>query len=357
MALALVTAAILARLLAPADFGLIAMGATVTSFVGLFSGLGLSAAIVQREVIDQDTVERTLAVECGDRCWSLAIAIAAAPTAASLYDEPRLKWIIPALALPLPIAAAGAQHLALLQRGMRWLSVQSIEILSQVAGATAAVALAWKTDLGYWALVIQGWAAVVVTVVMVWILCPWRPSLTQNWGHAAPALRFGLYLTGFNFLNYFHRSFDNVLIGWRWHATELGFYTRAYALFMMPLTAIAWPLSAVVVPAMSRAQGEPARWKRLYLTSLAATVVVTTPFSCLLYLSAEPLVLVVYGAKWEPVVAILQALSVCILVQPIYTSGGWIYASLGTTRRLFWAGIPAALWFCAAFGLGVQYGV
>src|SRR5207237_344463 len=117
----------------------------------------------------------------------------------------------------------------------RWITIQWTGIVAQLAGALVGILLAWRTDLGYWALVGQAWVITTLSLVLVWVTCPWRPSIITQWGKVRPAIDFGLNLTGFNLVNYFHRQFDNVLVGWRWGPGEVGFYTRAYALLTMPL--------------------------------------------------------------------------------------------------------------------------
>ncbi|HEX9769861.1 MAG TPA: lipopolysaccharide biosynthesis protein, partial [Kiloniellales bacterium] len=300
LVLRLAAAVVMARLLAPEDFGLVAMATTVTAFVGIFTDLGLSAATVQRKEIDHDTVSALFYVNLATGALLMLATIAAAPIAAWGFGDERVSSVVIALAATIPLVAASAQHNALLQRGMRWMTIQWTGIAAQAAGAAVGILLAWRTDAGYWALVAQAWAAALAGLVLVWIACPWRPGRVANWAGARSALSFGLNLTGFNLLNYFHRQFDNVLVGWRWGATDLGYYTRAYMLFMLPLTGIVWPVAAAVIPAMSRLQHEPERWRRLYLTSIAGLMVITAPLSGLLVLFAEPLVLTLFGAQWAP---------------------------------------------------------
>ncbi|HEX9770193.1 MAG TPA: oligosaccharide flippase family protein, partial [Kiloniellales bacterium] len=98
------------------------------------------------------------------------------------------------------------------------------------------------------------------------------------------------------------------------------------------------------------------RWRRLYLTSIAGLMVITAPLSGLLVLFAEPLVLTLFGAQWAPSAPIFVALAISILIQPVYTSAGWIYVSLGRTRRLMRAGIVATAWYCSAFLIGLKFG-
>ena len=354
--LQLATVSILARLLAPEDFGLVAMATAVTGFVGIFTDLGLSAATVQRKEIAQDTVSALFFVNLGVGFAVMLAAIAAAPLAAWVFGDERVKPLVVALSLTIPFVAASVQHRAILQRGMRWITIQWTDILPQFLGAIAAILLAWGTDAGYWALVVQAWVTAFGGLVVLWTACPWRPGLVREWDEVRPALRFGLSLTGSNLLNYAHRQLDNVLIGWRWGPLELGFYTRAYRLFLMPLTVITWPLAGAMVPAMSRLQAEPDRWRALYLTALAGVVFVTAPSTGLLVILGKPIILLLFGTRWLPAVPVFQLLAISMLLQPIYTSGGWIFVSLGRTSDQLRAGIFAAAWFSAAFAVGVRGG-
>jgi len=352
----LAIAAVMARLLAPGDFGLVAMAMTLTSFVGIFTDLGLSAATVQRKEIDHTTVSALFWVNVATGCLLAAVCTAAAPLAAWLFGDQRVVWVTVALGLSIPVSAAGAQHAALLQRGMRWMEMQWTPIIAQSAGGLIAIALAWATHAGYWALVGQAWASTLISTALLWTFCRWRPGSRPHWRGAGSALGLGLQLTGFNFVNYFHRQFDNVLIGWRWGAVDLGYYTRAYTLLTLPLTLVSGPIASAVVPALSRLQDDPERWRSAFLRIFIGVNLLSAALSAVLIASAEPLVRVVYGAQWIDAGPVFLLLSISMFAATAFNAAGWVYISLGQTQRLLRWGIYVTFFFVASFFVGLPYG-
>ncbi len=356
LAIQFATLAILARLLLPDDFGVIAMAAAITAFVAMFSELGLAAATVQRTEIDQDTVSGLFLINLGMGLAVMLAVIALAPLAAWFFDDPRVLNVIIAMALPVPLLAASRQHAALLQRGMRWAALEVTTIVAQAVAALVAIGIAWQTDLGYWALVAQSWTAGLLTFGLLWLACPWRPSRVRDWSQVRSALAFGLHLTGFQFLNYFHRQFDDLLVGHRWGSIELGFYNRAYMLLLLPTHVINGPIGSAVIPALSRMQDDPARWRRTYLDALGLITIIGVGISAVFTATAEPLVAFIFGPGWEKSGEIFALLSLSLFVAAPMNSAGWIYVSLGETRRMMhWALLTTPVWI-GAFLLGLPYG-
>jgi PST family polysaccharide transporter len=356
MGLQLMTAAILARLLEPEDFGLVAMAATVTIFVSLFTDLGLSTATIQRREIEHGIVSAFFYINLTLGVFFMVAAMAAAPLAAWFFGDARVFAIVIATALTIPVAAASVQHSALLQRGMRWKAIQWTGLLAQCTGAAVAILLAWRTDIDYWALVAQTWVSTLVGLAGVWLLCPWRPGRLGEWSEVRAALRFGLHLTGFNLLNYLNRHADDLLIGWRWGASELGFYTRAYQLLVMPLSLISGPVGSALVPALSRLQGEPERWRRAYLEALGAVVLVSSGMTAALIATAEPLVAVLFGPGWSRAADVFTLLSISMFAATPMNAMGWIYLSLGQSDRMFRWGLIATPLIVGSFAVGLPFG-
>ena len=325
----LAVAALLARLLAPSDFGLVAMATTLTAFVGMFTDLGLSAATVQQKEVGQSLVTALFYLNLAMGLFVMAVAMAAAPLAAWFFGDGRITTVVIALALSIPVAAVGAQHSALLQRGMRWGPIQWTPLVAQLAGGIAAVLLAWKCGMGYWALVAQSWVTTILTTVSMWWFCAWRPDLRVNWRGVRGALHFGLNLTGFNVINYFHRQFDNVLIGWRWGATDLGYYNRAYQLLTLPLTLVNGPVGSAVIPALSRLQEDPERWSRAYLKAFGAVNLLSAGITAVMIPTAQPMVRLLFGPGWEPTGHIFALLSISMFAATPMNTVGWVYMSLG----------------------------
>jgi PST family polysaccharide transporter len=124
----------------------------------------------------------------------------------------------------------------------------------------------------------------------------------------------------------------------------------------MPLTALAWPLMSTLLPALSRAHPEPARWKRIYLSFVAPLACLTAPLAGLLFVLSEPLVLSLYGPDWEPTVPIFRALAISILVQPIYSSAGALFDSGGRSAEKLRAGILATMWYLCLYVVALPHG-
>ncbi len=354
--LQLANLSIMARLLPAQDFGLVAMATAVTVFVGLFTDLGLSAATVQRKEIGHETVNALFIVNVATGALVMLATMAAAPLAAWGFGDTRVTWIVIALAAQIPVAAAGVQHGAILQRGMRWGAIQWTAISAQFAGVLAGILIAWQTDLGYWALVAQNWSAVLLNTVLLWIVCPWRPGRTADWTGARSAIKFGLSLAGFNFVNFFHRQFDDVLIGSRWGAAELGFYTRAYEFLRIPLVLISSPVASAVVPALSRLQAHPERWRNAFLETFGAVLLVSSGLTAVLIATAKPLVALVLGPGWSLAAHIFELLAISMFAATPMNAMGWIYISLGRTSRMFvWSLLSTPL-IVASFLIGLPFG-
>ncbi|GMG83175.1 lipopolysaccharide biosynthesis protein [Paralimibaculum aggregatum] len=337
MAVQIAAMAILARLLAPADFGLAAMALACTGLLAMFTDLGLSAAAVQRDRLTHSLASALFGCNLAGGLAAMALLIAASPLVGRMFGEPRLVPLMMVLAVVLPLEAAGRQHAALLQRGMRFGALEGTALAAQAVGAAAAVGLALG-GAGYWALAAQPLIAAGLGSALLWLACPWRPGRVRDWRGARSALLFGLDMTGFQILNQIHRQVDDLLIGWRWGAVDLGFYNRAYALMMLPIRLLSGPIGAVAIAALSRIKHDPAAWLRLYCRAIGGVMLVAAPVAILLALLAPQIVRLLFGPGWDPASEIFARLSLCILAQPVMSSVGWLWVSRGATRAMLrWA--------------------
>jgi PST family polysaccharide transporter len=356
MVIQFIATAILARLLVPEDFGLVAMATAVTSFVAIFSELGLTSATVQRAHIDQDTVSGLFFIGLGIGVFLMPVVCVLAPMAAWVFKDPRVSGLIIVLSVSFPLAALGAQHTALLLRSMRWMTLQWTGLVGHAAGALAGVLVAWKTDLGYWSLVVTALVANIVTLSLIWTACSWRPSAVADWRGARSALHFGAYLAGFSVANFFHRQLDNIIVGWRFGAVELGYYSRGYQLMMLPLNLFNGSLSSAVEPSLSRLRNEPERWRQAFLDALGLVTFLGAGVAACLIAVSGPLITTVYGPGWEKTATIFQWLAVSILAGAPMNASGWIYFSLGETRRMFMWSLFFVPIVCLGFALAIPYG-
>lgn len=346
---------VLARLLTPADYGLIGMVAVVTGFVALFKDLGLSAATVQREELDGGQVSTLFWVNVGVSLLVGVVTAVLAPAVAWFYGEPRLAPVTLAYAAGFLAGGLSVQHEALLKRQMRFGVLAAAEAAALLASILTTVVLAWR-GFGYWALVAGHLALSLVYMVAVWFACGWRPGRPRRGAGVRQLLGFGGNLTGFAVINYFARNLDNVLIGRFWGGFQLGLYAKAYQLLLLPLDQISYPLTNVAVPALSRLNGEPERYRRAYLRILEKLALVTMPGIALMMATADWVVLLVLGPQWVEAGRIFALLGVAALIQPVTNTTGWLFITQGRTRDMFrWAPVGAVV-VVSAFVVGLPWG-
>jgi O-antigen/teichoic acid export membrane protein len=352
----LIFTAVLSRLLSIDDYGSMAMSSTIIYFFALFSDIGLGGAAIQRRLVDQQILSTLFWIGCFVGLLLCFVCWICAPLAGVFYHDDRLVGVIALSSVIIPLGSLGSQHLALLTRQARWKAINAASIVSQIVGGVLAMALAYIFSIGYWALAVQSVSAAMVNTAFLWFLCRWRPGWPTEWGQARSSLSFGGYLMAFVGLNYVHRQMDNVIVGRSLGSVALGFYSRGYNLFMLPLTAIVWPIASVVQPLLSRQQDDPHRFALTYGSALASVYLITLPFAGGLYLFSDECVTILYGQKWHESSDILHILAIAIVWQPAFTSAGWIEISLGRTKRHFQAACCSVLIYLVAFIIGVKGG-
>jgi len=285
-ALSMSSAIVLARLLTPQDYGLIGMVAILVGFLGMFQYLGLSTATIQWADLNHQQVSALFWMNVALSAAIMLVTIAAAPVAAWFYKEPRLMGITVGYAISILITGLYIQHEAILIRQMRFAITAAIEVSAMAIGLGAAIVAAIY-GARYWALVINQLVLAAVSVIGMWAACRWRPSLPRRSAGVRSMLSFGGNVTGFNVMQYFARNADNALIGKFWGANELGLYSRAYQMLLMPMQQINAPLAAVAVPALSRLSDSPERYRDAYLKILEKLVMITMPLGAFMIATSD----------------------------------------------------------------------
>jgi PST family polysaccharide transporter len=208
----------------------------------------------------------------------------------------------------------------------------------------------------YWALVINGIVGGAVMALVAWIVSGWRPGLPSRTAGVRSMLGFGGNLMGYNLLNYFTRTADNVLIGRFLGPGPLGIYSKAYALLIFPVQQINAPISGVVLPALSRLQKQPDQYRRYFLRAIEAVAFIGVPIIVFAFVDARFLVLTLLGQKWLGAVEIFRLLAPAALVGTISAAPEWIFTSLGkTSRMLLWAVVSSPI-ILAGFIVGLKWG-
>jgi PST family polysaccharide transporter len=346
---------ILARLLMPEDFGLVAIVTSVITGFSLFNDLSLPVATVQRREINHGQVSSLFWINTLWGCVLAAIAAAAAPLFAALYGEPRLAPMIAALAAGFIFFGVGCQHRALLKRRMRFTAVAVAELIAVVPGVVIGLALA-RLGYHYWALVYMKLATELFTTLGMLLACDWRPSRPAWPSQVRPLLTFGSHLTGLSVLSYLTRYADNLLIGWFGGPRALGLYYKAYQMLLVPSQQFTTPLSGVVVPTLSRIQLDPKRFAAYYRRSVLLSAAVGMPLIAFLFVTAGWVVPLLLGDQWTESVPLFRALALAAFIAPLDIGSAWVFVPLGRTDRQFKWSLFATLFTLAGFAVVIRWG-
>lgn len=337
-----VATVVLARLLDPAAFGIVAMVTTFSLLFSNFGGNGFTEAVVQREEINHRLASNLFWLNTGI-CALLAMGFAAGGVLLGrLYHDSRVVAVTEVMALTIIVTGVSVIHLALLRRAMRFSLVAVGTILGQASSVGVSILLALR-GWGYWALVAGAIASPLAASVVAWLTCQWIPARPSRGAGTRPAVRYAMNIYGFFTLNYVTRNLDNLLAGWLFGPQALGLYKKAYDLASLPFNQISTPLTAVAVPTLSRLKDERERHRRYLLRCFSILAFVGMGLAAYLTLVGHDLVRLLLGPKWGETGKIFMFFGPGIGALFLYGLNGWIHLSIGRSDRyLKWGFVHCA---------------
>ncbi len=347
---------VLARILAPEDFGLIMMTAVFTNFAELLSDLGFAGALIQRQELEERHLSSIfwLNIAIG---FALTVLFALlAPLVAWFYNEPLLVPLTIAIAFNFVISSFNDVQTVLLRRDLAFRRQAIISNTAMVFGGVMGIMLA-LTGFGVWSLVLKNLIQHLIEVVVMWFTTRWRPKLLFDRSAVRELMGFSVNLTGFQALAYWSRNLDGLLIGRFIDSVNLGLYNRAYSTMALPITQLKRTISVVMFPTLARIQDDHPRVKKIALRTHRLIGLVTIPMLIGLALVAEPFMLAVYGQKWAGAIPVLQILCLAGLPQPLTAVTDWVFLSQGRMDiQLRWAFISTGV-MLVSFLVGVNWGI
>ncbi len=350
------TLVVLARLLPPGAFGLLAMVAAVGAILDLVKDFGLSAATIQKQDISHAQVSALFWIN-GAAGVVLAIGLfAVAPLLARFYDQPDLTAVARWLALAFVASGLTVQHWALLRRQMRFVTIAGIETGADLASFAAAIGLA-LAGAGYWALVVQRLVSPILQATACWLVCRWRPSAPARTADLSRLLGFGASVTASGIAVAFSRSIDQILIGWLWGPTVLGLYERTTRLLLLPVNTINGPVYATAMPALSRLTGDAERYRSMFSQVMQKLGILTMPTFALAAVTSDWIVKILLGPAWLQAIPLVTLFSVWATCLPVAMAAGLLYITQARTREMLRATfIDTALCVCSIVA-GLPWGV
>ena len=354
-AVQLIATVVLARLLMPSDFGVVTMVTTFSLVLMSFGQNGYTEAIIQREEMDHFLASNLFWINLGAGLL-LAVGFAAAgPLLARFYGDLRVAHIAAFLSLTIFVNSTSVVHLALLKRALQFSVTSSIDVLANVVSVVTSILIALE-GWGYWALVAAVIARPIAQSVGAWWQCRWLPSRPGRLAGTGSIVRFALHVYGRFSFNYTTRNTDNLLVGWRFGSASLGYYKKAYDLFLLPANQLYIPVADVVLSTLSRLERGSAEYRRYFLNGLSILAFVSMGAGALLTLVGKDLIRLLLGEKWGPAGHIFTFFGPGIGIMLIYFTSGLIHLSIGRADRwLRWVilefGVTVFLFF-----LGLRWG-
>lgn len=352
----LISISILAHLLLPENFGLVALASVTMDYLSIISDLGLGAAIVQRKDSIEKSANIAFIMNIGAGVLLTLVTYLIAPLAADFFRNQEVTPVLRWLGLTFLLGSLGSVHNTLLQRDLNFKKRAIPDVGNSITKAAVSIILA-LSGFGVWALVIGQLAGTGVGSALLWIVKRWRPRLEWDTTIAKQLLKYGLSIMGMHAITIWEDSFDYLAIGRIYNSTLLGIYTIAYRLPQMLVINILWVMTAVIFPAFSSLQDDQAALKKLFLSIVRYVEIIVTPICIGMVIAADPIIRVAFGDQWVEAIPVLRALSIYALVISIGYHVGDIYKAIGRPDILLKLSVPILIVRTVALWIGAQYSI
>lgn len=344
----LLVTSILARLLVPEDFGIVAIATVIIAFFNILSDIGIGPAIVQNKKlskIDLDnifsfTVYTGLIMSATFFCLSYVIA--------NYYNNEKLVPVCQLLAIPIVFHCASIVPLNIYYREKKFKFISQTALIVQTVSGVLSIGAALG-GMGLYALIVSQIASSVLQFLIYYLSNRLRMNFLPRFFSFKKIMKFSIYQFFFNFINYFSRNLDKLLIGRYVGMTSLGYYEKSYRLMMMPLQNITFVIGPVMQPVFSVFQNDYNTLAKKYFKLLSFLAYVAFPLTVVIYFLADELILLFYGPQWIEAIPVFKILSFSIGIQIIVSTTGSIYQSANATKGLFVSGCWGAFFMVSSF--------
>ncbi|PZD74135.1 Teichuronic acid biosynthesis protein TuaB [Acaryochloris thomasi RCC1774] len=319
---------VLARLLEPADFGLVALANVFLAFMQIFLEQGFAQALIQREDLEPEHLDTAFWTNIAIGIALGLLSLLTADWIAAGFDEPRLTPILRCFSLIFLINALRGTQQAVLERQFAFKAIAMRSLLGIMIGGITGIGMA-LSGLGVWSLVGQQFMNELVGTLVIWKASDWRPRFRFSLRHFRQLFRFGSHVLGLNFLNFFNTKINDFLIGYFLGSVALGYYAISYRILQVMTQLLVRTTSGVSLPTFSRLKHDLNRFRNAFYTVTRLTSAIAFPFFLGTSVLAPELVTVLFGEKWLPAVPVIQLLSILGLVRSISFFKSSVFMALG----------------------------
>ena len=352
----LITTAILARLLTKNDFGLIAIAVVAVNYLSVLKDLGLGGALIQRKGDVNEAAHTVFTINIIIGLILTVIIIPFAPLVATYFRDPQVTPVLRWMGLSFIINSLGSVHTNWLVRDLDYRRKLIPDLGSAILKGVISIGMAYF-GYGVWSLVFGQIAGAIASVILVWIILPWRPRLTVDRKIAGGLMKFGVSVTGIDIINEITDNIDYVIVGRIFGLVPLSVYTLAYRLPEMLLIGNLWVMGGVVFPAFATIQDRPDELRRGFLASVRFVEMIAVPISLGLLIAADPIVKVVFGDQWLDAIPVLRVLAVYAWVYSLGYHVGGFYKAIGRPDILLRLSILTLIIIIPSLLIGARFGI
>jgi len=322
--------AIMARLLEPAAFGLIAMAGVILRFGSYFAQMGVGSALIQKKEISAEDVRAAFTSALFLGILFCVLAWLSAPFAIYIFDNEKVIPIVRVMALSFVITGLSTTAISLLRRNLEFRSLAITEIISYVLGyGMIGITLAYN-GFGVWSLVAAALCQSVFLTILSYMFSRHKLSFIYRWKYYKPLYSFGGRVSIISFFEFLGSNLDTLAIGHFIGAAPLGIYNRAFMLVNLPAQYLTSSFSKVLFPSFSRVQKELERLKKAYLSTIMLFSAILLPTCLGIAASSQEIVLLVLGEKWIAAIPVLQILAIATTFNLLSHFGGIVCEATAT---------------------------
>jgi lipopolysaccharide exporter len=352
----LLTTSILARLLTKEDFGLVAVAIIAVNYLSVVKDLGLGLALIQRRDDIDEAANTVFTVNLILGFTLSLLVIPLAPLFAAYFEDPMITPVLRWLGASFAINALGSVHTNLLMRDLDYRRKFIPDMGNILVKGLTSIGLALM-GFGVWALVFSQIAGALASVLLVWVVLPWRPRLVVNKKIVGQLMKFGASVIGVDILSTFVGNLSYIIVGKVFGVVTLGVFTMSYRLPEMLIIGNLWVMTAVVFPAFSSIQDKPDELRRGFLVSIRLVQLIAMPLCFGLFVAADPIVKVLFGNQWLETIPLLRILSAFALVYSVGYHVGDVYKAIGRPDILLKLNVMNIFISIPAILIGSLYGL
>ncbi|MFZ0455699.1 MAG: MOP flippase family protein [Ignavibacteriaceae bacterium] len=353
-----VTTIILANILSPNDFGLLAMALVVTGFIEIFKDLGTSSALIHLNEVNQELISSIFWVNILFGTTFTLLVFLSAHLISLFFNSNDIIPVLQVISILFFISSFSILPKAVLERNLQFNKLAKIEIISTVIGAAVGISMAFL-DYGVWSLIFQILVNNFVLTVLILIVGKIKPNFRISFIALKSVSNYSLNLVGYNIFNYFVRNADYMLIGKYIGENQLGNYYLAYKIMLYPLQGITMVISRVLFPIYSRLKEDLKKFKEIYLKTTNTIALFTFPMMIGMIVLSNFFVSTFFSKSWDSdlLTELIIILAPVGLIQSIAATVGTIYMSTGKTNWMFGWGILSGIVTIIGFFVGLHWGV